>query len=98
MHRTTDEFLRDLASLSLPVRAIFLRDLASLSYGALAPHRGTFANFLQHCDLAKFARWSLTVPQMEALLASAKELVIDLGKPAPADPSKPVAKPMLATA
>jgi hypothetical protein len=83
MHRTTDEFLRD---------------LASLSYGLLAPHRGTFANFLHHCDLAKFARWSLTVPQMEALLASAKELVIDLGKPSPTESPKSAAKPIVATA
>jgi hypothetical protein len=104
MHRTTDEFLRDLASLSVPVRAMhrtadeFLCDLASLSYGLLAPHRGTFANFLHHCDLAKFARWSLTVPQMEALLANAKELVIDLGKPSPAESPKSAAKPMLVTA
>jgi len=66
MHRTTNEFLRDVGSRS---------DLQ------LAPHRDTLANFLQHCDLAKFARWSLTIPQMEAMLSSAKDFVIDLGKP-----------------
>ena len=55
----------------------------SLSDPQLAPHRDTLANFLQHCDLAKFARWSLTVPQMEAMLSSAKDFVIDLGKPKP---------------
>ena len=68
MHRTTNEFLRDVGNLS---------DLQ------LAPHRDTLANFLQHCDLAKFARWSLTIPQMEAMLSSAKDFVIDLGKPKP---------------
>src|SRR6516164_7655416 len=47
MRRTTNEFLRD---------------LAKLSYLQLDPHRDTLANFLQHCDLAKFARWSLSVP------------------------------------
>jgi hypothetical protein len=68
MHRTTNEFLRD---------------LAKLPYLQIDPHRDPLANFLQHCDLAKFARWSLTVPQMEAMLASAKEFVIEVGKPKP---------------
>ena len=66
-HRTTNEFLHDV----------------SLSDLQLAPHRDTLANFLQHCDLAKFARWSLTIPQMEAMLSSAKDFVIDLGNPKP---------------
>src|SRR6476659_6449187 len=57
----------------------FLRDLAKLSYLQIDP----LANFLQHCDLAKFARWSLSVPQMEAILSSAKDFVIDVGKPKP---------------
>jgi hypothetical protein len=68
-HRTTDEFLRD---------------LTSLSYLPLAQHRDSLADFLRHCDLAKFARWSLTVAQMEAMLESAKAFVIDLGRPEPA--------------
>lgn len=68
-HRTTDEFLRD---------------LTSLSYLPLAQHRDSLADFLRHCDLAKFARWSLTVSQMEAMLESAKAFVIDLGQPKPA--------------
>ncbi len=67
MHRTTNEFLHDVG----------------LSDAQLAPHRDTLANFLQHCDLAKFARWSLSVPQMEAMLSSAKDFVIDVGKPKP---------------
>src|SRR5262245_6667937 len=67
MYRTTNEFLHDV----------------SLSDPQLAPHRDTLANFLQHCDLAKFARWSLTVPQMDAMLSSAKDFVIDVGKPKP---------------
>jgi hypothetical protein len=68
-HRTTDEFLRD---------------LTSLSYLPLAEHRDSLADFLRHCDLAKFARWSLSVSQMEAMLDSAKAFVIDLGQPKPA--------------
>jgi hypothetical protein len=68
-HRTTDEFLRD---------------LTSLSYLPLAKHRDSLADFLRHCDLAKFARWSLTVSQMDAMLESARAFVIDLGQPNPA--------------
>jgi hypothetical protein len=68
-HRTTDEFLRD---------------LTSLSYLPLAQHRDSLADFLRHCDLAKFARWSLTVSQMDAMLESARAFVIDLGQPQPA--------------
>jgi hypothetical protein len=65
-HRTTDEFLHD---------------LTKLSNSRLASHRYTLAGFLGHCDLAKFARWSLTIQQMEAMLESAQAFVIDLGKP-----------------
>ena len=98
------EIVREFIEETLPVRAMhrttneFLRDLADFPNESLAPYRGTLANFLQHCDLAKFARWSLTVSQMEALLESAKEFVIDLGKAARPDSPKPVTKPMLATA
>jgi hypothetical protein len=81
-HRTTDEFLRD---------------LTSLSYLPLAQHRDSLADFLRHCDLAKFARWSLTVSQMEAMLESAKAFVIDLGQPKPPK-TQPVADPIPATA
>ena len=71
----------------LPVRAAhrttheFLRDLVNFPDSPLAAHRETLRDFLHHCDLAKFARWSLTVPRMEAMLESANALVIDIGKP-----------------
>jgi hypothetical protein len=83
------DVVREFIEEVLPVRAMrrttneFLRDLAKLPYLQLDPHRDTLANFLQHCDLAKFARWSLTVPQMNAMLSSAKDFVIDVGKPKP---------------
>jgi hypothetical protein len=73
-HRTTDEFLRD---------------LTSLPYLPLAQHRDSLADFLRHCDLAKFARWSLSVSQTEAMLESAKAFVIDLGQPKPAKAPTP---------
>ena len=85
-HRTTDEFLHD---------------LVNLPDSPLTAHREMLAEFLQHCDLAKFARWSLSVPQMEAMLASASTFVVAIGKPksskqqpaptAPAPAAEPVA-------
>ena len=73
----------------LPVRAAhrttneFLHDLVNLPDSPLAAHREPLAQFLEHCDLAKFARWSLTTTQMEAMLASASDFVIAIGKPQP---------------
>jgi hypothetical protein len=59
-HRTTPEFLRD---------------CLTGADGLLAPHREILEVFLRHCDLAKFARWILTVPEMEDMLASAIDFV-----------------------
>jgi hypothetical protein len=53
----------------------------SVSYQPLTAHRDTLAYFLCRCDLAKFARWSLAIQQMETMLESAKAFVIDLGQP-----------------
>jgi hypothetical protein len=77
------EFIEDVLLVHAMYRTTneFLHDVGLSDL--LVPHRDTLGNFLEHCDLAKFARWSLTVPQMEAMLSSAKELVIDLGKPKP---------------
>ena len=65
-HRTTTEFLHD---------------LVELPDSPLTAHREMLSEFLQHCDLAKFARWSLSVPQMEAMLVSASAFVVATGKP-----------------
>ena len=96
------EIVRCFVEEVLPVRAAhctteeFLRDLIALPYLPLAQHRDSLADFLRHCDLAKFARWSLTVSQMEAMLESAKAFIIDLGQPKPAK-TRPVADPIPAT-
>ena len=37
--------------------------------------------FLGHCDLAKFARWQLSVPQMEAMLQSARDFILAAMQP-----------------
>ena len=65
-HRTTDEFLHE---------------LAEEAGSPLAAHHGTFAEFLSHCDLAKFARWQLPQPRMEAMLASARVFILSIGAP-----------------
>ncbi len=88
----------------LPVRAAhrttneFLHDLVNLPDSPLAAHRETLADFLEHCDLAKFAKWSLTVPQMEAMLASASAFVVAIGKPAAAKKQPSTRKPASAQA
>jgi hypothetical protein len=58
-HRTTEELLADL-----------MRDQSPI-----AAHRPAIAEFLHHCDLAKFAGWSLSPAEMAAMLASAETLV-----------------------
>lgn len=60
-HRTTEEFLHDL-----------VREPDAL----LARHQPLLADFLQHCDLAKFALWKLSVPDMEAMHLSARTFVL----------------------
>ncbi|MEO8352758.1 MAG: hypothetical protein ABI680_13565, partial [Chthoniobacteraceae bacterium] len=61
-----------------PVRAAhrttreFLHDLMNLEDSPLLAHRDTLSDFLHHCDLAKFARWSLDVLRMEAMQESAR--------------------------
>jgi hypothetical protein len=63
-HRTTEEFLHD---------------CLAESGSTLAEHRDLLAQFLHHCDLAKFARWVLSVPEMEAMLQSASSFVRTTG-------------------
>jgi len=73
-HRTTEEFLHD---------------LLVEQHQSLRPYRPLLADFLEHCDLAKFARWRLSVPEMEAMHQSACIFVIETGKlvePANAQP------------
>jgi hypothetical protein len=66
-HRTTDEFLRD---------------CATNDNSPLAGHHEALGGFLNHCDLAKFARWILSVDEMEAMLQSACAVVRETGQAA----------------
>jgi hypothetical protein len=60
----------------------FLYDLLEPSDALLGSHRGLLADFLHHCDLAKFARWILSTEEMETMLQSARTFVLETGKPA----------------
>lgn len=55
----------------------FLHDLLADSSSILARHSHLLEDFLKHCDLAKFARWSLSREEMEAMRESAKRFVIE---------------------
>jgi hypothetical protein len=67
-HRTTEEFLRD---------------LLESSNASLAAHRSLLAEFLNQCDLAKFAGVSLSRLILESLHASARSFVTESSKPPP---------------
>jgi len=57
--RTTEELLADLMRDASPVAA----------------HREELASFLEYCDLAKYARYALSRPQMTGMLDSAETFV-----------------------
>jgi hypothetical protein len=65
--RTTEEFLQTL--------------LQSSSNETLARHRSLLEEFLQQCDLVKFAAGSLAVTDMESLFLSARGFVLETGEP-----------------
>jgi hypothetical protein len=66
-----------------------LRELVREPGSPLAPHRELLADFLQHCDLAKFARHPLQVDEMRAMHASAVRFVeavrASAGTPSPSE-------------
>jgi len=65
-HRTTEEFLRD---------------LLHSSNASLAAHRTLLAEFLNQCDMAKFAGVSLSRQIIESLHQSARSFVLESSKP-----------------
>ena len=76
-HRTTHEFLHD---------------LLDSSDAFLSGHRGLLGDFLHQCDLAKFARWILSIEEMETMLQSARTFVIATGQPATTETTHQVAQ------
>lgn len=80
-HRTTEEFLHDVLEEPRP---------------QLVAYQMLLGRFLMHCDLAKFARWQLTVPEMDEMHQSACAFVIETGKPIAAAPAASIeSKPSL---
>jgi hypothetical protein len=63
-HRTTHEFLHDLLGSSDTL---------------LAEHRTLLADFLNLCDLAKFAGWQLSAQEMETMHSRARAFVLATG-------------------
>ena len=49
----------------------FLRELVEGSEKIAAPHRSLLGDFLQHCDLAKFAGWRYSLPALAEMHVSA---------------------------
>ena len=58
----------------------FLQAVLQSSNEALARHRSLLAEFLQQCDLVKFAGDSLAVADMESLFQSARRFVLETGE------------------
>jgi hypothetical protein len=81
-HRTTEEFLHD---------------LLESSQASLVRHRALLSEFLQQCDLVKFAGISLTPQNMESLHHSARAFVLETAKPdletGTRDASRPTGSP-----
>lgn len=97
---TVSEIVRQYIELRFEVWAArrtteeFLHDLIDPSDVSLANHRNLLADFLRHCDLAKFARWILSVEKMETMLQSAHNFVLETGK-APSPETSIVAAPLI---
>jgi hypothetical protein len=53
----------------------FLRDLVEVRETMLVSHRALLGNFLEHCDLAKFAGWRYSLPALQEMHGIALTLV-----------------------
>jgi hypothetical protein len=71
----------------------FLHDLVGQAGTPLSRHRALLEDFLQYCDLAKFARWQLSPMDMASMYESARTFILET-RPPPA-PARPGAAPSL---
>jgi hypothetical protein len=62
----------------------FINDLLKQTGTPLAEHRALLEDFLMHCDLPKFARWQLSIVEMESMHASARAFITNTRPGAPA--------------
>lgn len=70
----------------------FLRELVEERDTMLQPHRALLGEFLEHCDLAKFAGWRYSMPDLEAMHTTGRSFVHQTSVPsevAAAQTSKP---------
>jgi hypothetical protein len=75
----------------------FLRDLVEVKDTMLEPHRTLLGEFLRHCDLAKFAGWRYSMPDLEAMHASGRSFIQQTSVPAEKVTAQ-TSKPRLAVA
>jgi len=72
----------------------FLSDLVQQTGTPLAQHRALLEDFLNHCDLIKFARWGATGSELESMQESARTFILDTRpQPEPAKPAKAASAP-----
>lgn len=64
----------------------FLSDLLRHKGTPLARHHGLLEDFLNHCDLIKFARWGASMKEIESMHKSARLFILDT-RPQP-EPAK----------
>jgi hypothetical protein len=55
----------------------FLHQLLARADSPLSAHRALLADFLQYCDLAKFAKWQLAAADMESMHESARAFILE---------------------
>jgi hypothetical protein len=72
----------------------FLHDLIEASDSLLTSHRASLAEFLRHCDLAKFARWILSIDEMDTMLQSAHNFVLETGRPSTTEAAFAASRPV----
>lgn len=72
----------------------FLSDLLAQTNTPLAQRRDLLENFLNHCDLIKFARWGASERELESMHESARAFILDT-RPQPETAPKPT-QPVLA--
>jgi len=53
----------------------FLRELVEVREEMIAAHRSLLGEFLEHCDLAKFAGWRYSMPSLEEMHKTALDFV-----------------------
>jgi len=74
----------------------FLSDIVRQTGTPLAVHRALLEDFMNHCDLPKYARWQLSVEEMESMYASARTFILETRpQPQPVTPAKVPLQPEL---